>query len=329
MASLVRTDPRLGKEDFTMNTHPFNASPVMLPRRARGTVIVLVVAVLALLAVIGTVYIVSARTDRASANAMNTNANLSLARMAAMNRVLETLGDAMIDQDGHVGGYKSNLGNSMAHNYDFPDDANQPWLVAHLHYPTTTIPSVSEYTRLTDKAFDPSTGTYSLAFSNLLYTAGNPLSSVVGDQTSFGSATATDLTTDDPPTGLSDAYMDLLPFSDASGIRYRVSLRILDTNRMANLNTGSTDDTAIDPNGTYFSAVRLAPQSPWPTPNAYFHTTATAYDSASPAVLLPADTPARLQSSLPANSGLGRAGLSGTYANYSASAWEGQVLRIE
>jgi hypothetical protein len=121
--------------------------------------------------------------------------------------------------------------------------------------------------------------------------------------------------------------MDLLPFSDASGIRYRVSLRILDTSRMANLNTGSTDDTAIDPNGTYFSAVRLAPQSPWPTPNAYFRTTATATDSTG--TLLPADSPARLQSSLPANSGLGRAGLSGTYANYSASAWEREVLRIE
>ena len=35
-----------------------------------------------------------------------------------------------------------------------------------------------------------------------------------------------------------DAFVQMLPFSEANGTRYRFGLRILDTSRMANLNAG-------------------------------------------------------------------------------------------
>ncbi len=73
------------------------------PRRVRGTVIILVVAMLALLAVLGTAYIVSARTDRSSARANSESVNLDLASDGVMATVRQTLFDAsMAASSGNV-----------------------------------------------------------------------------------------------------------------------------------------------------------------------------------------------------------------------------------
>src|SRR5687767_6454228 len=96
-----------------------------IARHRRGTILVLVVAVLALLAVIGTVYVVAARTDRATSRAMNESLNLKLARDAFMEQVTQVIGNAMIDTNGKVGGY-------TARNFDVPGP-NQLWLAVHMH----------------------------------------------------------------------------------------------------------------------------------------------------------------------------------------------------
>ncbi len=66
------------------------------------------------------------------------------------------------------------------------------------------------------------------------------------------------------PTGLSyDALLQLLPFSEASGIRYRYGIRIIDTNRFANLNVGAAiaDNSGVDPSGTYLGSYALGRSS--------------------------------------------------------------------
>src|SRR6185437_12029030 len=85
-----------------------------------------------------------------------------------------------------------------------------------------------------------------------------------------------------PPTGgtiisaVADSPIGLLPFSEESGIRYRVGVRIVDTSAMANLNVGlAYDPTSRNTGlwgggsplllGTYVDGYDLAAQSifPW------------------------------------------------------------------
>ena len=83
------------------------------------------------------------------------------------------------------------------------------------------------------------------------------LFNVVYDQT------ATDPTTDNDKNVLTggaptpDALINLLPFSDASGLRYRYGLRILDTSAMANLNVGDPTSSG-DAAGQYLTGFPLA-----------------------------------------------------------------------
>ncbi len=108
---------------------------------------------------------------------------------------------------------------------------DEPWLVAKLHRQSATDTDLSQ---ITLNGFDPSAGTYTAALAT--FPATTALDTLVHDQTS------SDTTTDDPPTAISDSYINLLPFSESSGVRYRFGVRILDTSRMANLNTGATTD---------------------------------------------------------------------------------------
>jgi len=240
--------------------------------KKRGTVIVLVVAVLALLAVIGTVYIVSARTGRAGAAAGAVDLNLELARSALLNNVRQAIGDTAIDSAGNPGGYNSTAvtyGTNAARFFDYPETGlagqfgksqysnyrSEPWLAQNLYNTTGT-----DYSRLTENMFDPSKGTYTITIASLT----NPLFS----GTTF-SSTASSLSSvlNDPlaPNTVAgtnaDAYINLLPFSEASGIRYRVGYRIIDTNRMANLNVSSPGAVAgdyPDATGTYLTSLMLA-----------------------------------------------------------------------
>jgi hypothetical protein len=261
-------------------------------RDRRGSVLILVVAVLALLVLMGTAYIVSARTDRANATAMSASNNVDLARDAVMSQVQQAIGSAMLDSKGNVGGYDTTgtytraTGPSAvatalaARNYDYPElgttygvtTANptmqdEPWLAAKLHNPV----SGKDISQLTQFPFDVQTGAYDglsgVTFPTTLTTTNG--FSVVYDQT------RTDTSGDDPanpsamgqitPNSYADSYINLLPFSDASGVRYRFGVRILDTSRMANLNTGNPNDSLTDATGTNLASIRLAPNVVTPT----------------------------------------------------------------
>ena len=256
-----------------------NKKMIQLSSRDRGSVMVLVVAVLGLLVVIGTVYIVASRTDRNSVAASSATINLNLARQAVMANVQQTIGNPMVDANGQIGQYAiaGTYGTQAARNYDYPDtgttfgqEANanvrdESWLVQHMHAQaavTARTAGTNDYTYLTAQPFDPATGAYNLPGGFAITNTCN----VVFDRT----PTSQDGTSDDPPkyttypTPLDDAFINLLPFSEASGIRYRFGVRIIDSNRMANLNTGSADDTSTtgalsDTNGTFFTSMRLAP----------------------------------------------------------------------
>ena len=79
-----------------LHAHSFN--------RRRGSVIVLVVAVLALLAVIGTVYIVSARAARNDAGLQNTTSNHNRAVSSVNEFVLQLVAASQLDANGTIGG---------------------------------------------------------------------------------------------------------------------------------------------------------------------------------------------------------------------------------
>ncbi|HUO06997.1 MAG TPA: hypothetical protein VM008_01590 [Phycisphaerae bacterium] len=313
---------------------------------------VLVVAVLGLLAVIGTVYILTARTERNSAAAMSSVVNLGLARDSVMAKVRQTVGASIVDSGTSVpgppptinlvGGYGTvNAPNIASRFFDFPErgtgiagvtsyNSNIPderWLVQHLHpqvalsaAPTTGINDFSSLNAYTNP-YNPATGDYTT--SQIPYT--NQMTfKVVNDQTSG------DLTPDDPPNAVAtgDAYMDMLPFSDASGVHYRYGVRILDTNRMANLNTGATDDIYAlqDYSGAYPTSFRLAPNTATGSP--HFGFTSAAYFSSSDA---PSSSSLHVSPGSP-SSGLGRAGTSLAvygYGQFAVDNWLRAAFNIE
>jgi type II secretory pathway pseudopilin PulG len=334
-------------------------------RHPRGSVMILVVAVLGLLAVLGTVYIVASRTQRASSAAMNADYNFNLARQGVLATVQQTIGESMLDGNGATG-VTGNAAVTAARTFDYPDQGtlatgvttynpklrNEPWLVAHMHYqdpsafPAAKVPN--DLTILTPNLFNPSTGAFDIPVSTTVPSTGTPspsyffpydntigaqgLSTVVGDQTTFG-AGKIDRTTDDPPTAMADAYIQLLPFSEVTGVRYRYGVRIIDTSRMANLNTGATDDAAAltDTTGKYLTSLRLAPATAdmdYLNDNYFNYGTGVAGDGV---LIGTVDMKTAIHQSQPTNppSGLGRSGFSTVNATFSLNSWQQQILRIE
>jgi hypothetical protein len=321
------------------------------PRRPRGSVMILVVAVLGLLAVLGTVYIVASRTQRASSAAMNSDYNFTLARQGVLSIAQRVIGDAMVDSNGNIGGVANNGAQHASRNYDYPETGtiatgtsaynpgqrNQPWLVAHLHRQNSA--TVNDISLITPWPYNPATGTYDSALGSppplYPYSASvGPLSTVVGDQTNTVTAN-TDTTLDDPPTANSDAYINMLPFSDVTGVRYRYGLRILDTSRMANLNTGSVDDPASkgDTLGQYLTSLRLAPATadmPYTTDN-YFNV-GTSNSNGDGTVATNITSLHQNTGAAPSTTAiLGRAGFSpvGVNGTFSLASWQNQIRQIE
>ena len=104
-----------------------------------------------------------------------------------------------------------------------------------------TPPNTNYWLMLTSNVgrFNPSTGNADLALGQLA-------TNVVGDTTVV-----------DPQSGTIDGIWNLLPFSGAGGVRYRYSFRVIDTGRMANLNTGNWDSSKTDTKGLYLTSVQL------------------------------------------------------------------------
>lgn len=243
-------------------------------RRHRGTILILVVAVLGLLVILGTAFLASSRSDSNAARQMNTAVNLDLATKSVLSEVQNTLLEATLGPpdgslftgvwtagrtytlntdyvispiDGrvyrcsatHVSGngnppppgtnwalYTTPAALLATRNFDYPErgaviglsDAaanpgmrDQSWLAKDTMGTDVSV--------LNGNCFNPSTGTFNIP------------SSVAG-QTPVIS-----------PGGANDGAWYLLPFSTQNGIRYRYSVRILDTNRMANLNVGQAGTT--------------------------------------------------------------------------------------
>ncbi|MCL2645999.1 MAG: hypothetical protein FWD61_03215 [Phycisphaerales bacterium] len=270
------------------------SSLVASAHRRRGTILVLVVAVLALLTVIGTIFLIAARSEKNAASATAAAVNLKLSQRSAMNNVINIIGDAVYNADGKVGGYTTpGTAGLAARNYDYPehvvDIANdfgfaagstgnrvksQPWLCANLHTPSTLPPNyqTADYSRLTATVFNPNSGTFNLP-------DGTGQMQVVYDQTTTDptSSNADDLPVVALSANIPDGYANLLTYSDASGIRYRYAIRIIDTNRMLNLNAGSTEDPMItptdDPAGSCLNSIHLTGFSNMPSTHNVFSNT--------------------------------------------------------
>ena len=254
-------------------------SPLHAARR-RGSVIVLVVAVLGLLAVIGTVYIVSARTERQSAAASATGINFTFARSAIVSQVVDVIGRDNIDASGILGGYNvaGNFGGQVARGWDIPELGivngmgtsnynvgyrDEPWLVSNLYRTVLSDGADARYndmSLLNPYRFNPQSGTYDGTNLPPYYPllATSPRFSVVDPFTTSPIPDTVNNSSHSYPRTL-DAFVQLLPFSEASGIRYRYGIRIIDTNRMANVNVGAAAaDTTVDINGSYLGSYALA-----------------------------------------------------------------------
>ncbi len=265
----------------------------------------------------GTAYIVSARSDRSNATAMSAANNIQLARDAVMSQMVQVLGTTgSIDSAGQMYGYGSGSGPASRY-YDYPETGttygqatnntkvpDEPWLAAGFHNHGAVADT---YFKNGQNLYDPATGLYDIPI-NAAATASYS-TNVVNEQTAAGSDPYDAVSNlDGINATTSDSILNLLPFSDASGIRYRFGIRIVDTNRMANLNTGATEDGAAtgDTFGTNIASLRLAPGSGFTN---YFKST---------------DTAANLHI---ATGGLGRAGTSGSA--FTLGTWESLVLGIE
>jgi hypothetical protein len=312
-------------------------------RSIRGSIMVLVVAVLGLLAVIGTVYIVSSRASRNTAAATSVNANLDLARSAVMSQVQQTIGAAMLDASGAPGGYvkTGSYGTLAARNFDYPEpDAtpaapgsnsyspnmrDEPWLAMNLYNS-----GGNDMSLLSPANFDPANGLYDFPPSTTYsYNSAFPASTTVVGDYFVGTASAYDAGS---PTA--DGYICLLPFSEASGIRYRYGLRILDTNRMANLNTGAPGgeageaDNFADTTGTYLTSYALAGNFTTSQQQNFFCGTASGMLGTTDKAITLLD---------PTTTGISRTGRLGTTlltmpvfpGSFNAPAWQSTILSIE
>ncbi len=217
----------------------------------RGSALILVVAILGLLAVIGTVYIVSARMESASARAGSEGLNLDLARDAVMNQVRTALYSATVNGNGRVGVIEPNEDLPRFFDYpehnggkarDMPDFAllpnnkhqltpDQPWLAQTLHRTSQKDDDVCDLPNLNDHPVS---------------TAIEPFLNVLGDAT----------------PGYVDAVAHLLSYTSPSGERYRFGVRIIDLSRMASLNVGSpfaasSGVSNVDPDGAFLTSYPL------------------------------------------------------------------------
>jgi len=261
--------------------------------RHRGTVMLLVVVCLGLMAVLGAVYLVVARTDRMNVRAINSTMDMDLAQQGVLSFVAQQVHEATLDSRGVLMGDDfSGPSGKRARKIDIPEtgatfgtgggDAStpdQPWLTL------VTDTAGARFTRFhsysggyANNRFNPSTGAYDLAVP------GSPEVAVMD------------------PTGSSDSVWYMLPSTSGQAIRYRFAVRIVDTSGLLNLNTGSVDNALADPHGTYLSSLAL-----------YGWT---------------ADTPATLHSNANFPKGRGGGSFAATY-NFLLEDWHHLLLHVE
>jgi|GEM_PF-2292001 len=216
----------------------------------RGTVLILVIVCLALLAVIATVYLVVARSDRGNAAAMNSRLDLDLAFESTLNVVRDQIAAPTFDSTGTLNGENAaGTSGRRARSYDIPEigqtigqskdsvqTPDQPWLV---------LPSDAANARISRlHQFDGGSWTlnrYSPAANG--FTINTPSSPEVAVM---------------DPAGAADAVYQLLPAYSSQNLRYRYALRIVDTSSLMNLNVAAVDANAVDSHGTYLSGLQAA-----------------------------------------------------------------------
>ncbi len=290
-----------------MNTHMMKKMIRGRLARQGGMILILVSAVLVLLAVIGTIFLVVARVNKQSARDASTQENMSFAQQSVLNIVRSAILQSTLDSTGVVmgnnannppynvartwdyGEWNPNAANTMQFNQTAwspttptaqnPATPSEPWLVhclpwepncayaagAEVEYdgvryqnqstspiaPSTTPPPGGGWTAvtttsspsavsplansvslLTDDLYDPETGIYDLQPTGTPLTM--PDASVIEPNGSLDSLTPAPAAVG----GSLDGVFNLLPYSSASGVRYRYAVVVVDTNSMANLNVG-------------------------------------------------------------------------------------------
>ncbi len=262
--------------------------------RNRGTILILVVAVLALLVVMGTAFLTTSRNDSSAARVMNDSVNMDLSTQGVIAEVQSAIFESQLNpQDGSVlggmwvvgkaynvgdsvfspiDGYAYKVKSSKAHTsdndthgppptnttdwekataasnlarfFDYPDrftSDGHTYSSDNLGFPklswlaTTAVPTAntgSDVSNTRNGLFQPTTGNY---VTGALYTSANV--SAMGGTNMY-----------------KDAVWNMLPFSSSGGVRYRYAIRVIDTNRFANINTGQvqtvSDGSATEPLAT-------------------------------------------------------------------------------
>jgi hypothetical protein len=274
--------------------------------RKRGTVLIFAVAILALLAVMGTAYLLMARLERGSVRAESDSVSLDYARDAVMNIVREVMFDATTDGSGNVLHYlplsavspkprfydypENHTGTSLIDG-TIPDESWLQWIPSN-----GTAAGQSQVTSGAGgaKGYDPNTGAYDIAF------------------------TTSQVAVVDPRNPTFDAPLHVLTTSTPGGVRYRYGLVIQDECSRANINVGNYDTSLTssqDPLGSLLTTYKL-------------------FNTASSPIFSAADTAAVKYIQNPSYPAANPytpflVGRGGTSVTFTLSYWQNQVLTLE
>ncbi len=242
-------------------------------RRRRGSVLILVAAVLVLLVLIGTAYIQAARLDRLATAKMNDN-YIDQVLAATLSRISGELYDDVAYEDGDAIEYLSPAQHDEPFDYPWTNHAGTPgenddmWLASGSPTDNSGVESTLSMTRwphitnLTgDAGFLEEDGSGNNGndenFALQTIGAGGGYTVDVTNQ---------DLSVDDRADadgdGLTDSRWAVAPLAEIRGIRYVMSVRIIDTSAMVNVDTlmGQTDSSGTtygDPRWWYPSELDL------------------------------------------------------------------------
>ncbi len=207
--------------------------------RRRGSVLILVVAMLVLMMLLGTAFIQSTRFDRAAASEINTSTNIEQVRDAEIARIGTFLVNDLVDPNGgFLADYASTITPFRENNepYDMAHEDVDAWLAASYLNRNDRWPHITDLT-LGDNALwvgtTTATGTNGvndvpLAIFNKLTTTIDPTGPIDADG-----------------DGITDSRFIVGAISHIGGVKYVSAIRVVDLSANLNINvaTSLVDDT--------------------------------------------------------------------------------------
>lgn len=206
-------------------------------RQARGTVLILVVALLVILGLAATTFVLLTHADRTGSRALSRADRFEQVRQMALEHVRAVLLEDLVGLDGVF--LNADSGDEP---YDAPGD--DPWLASHEHFADPDIPVERRWPFISKLAADSdhkysgvptSEADEDYFLANLL----NP-----NDYLTRWNSTDTDGDGVRDARWIEDAGLPFAKLTTPDGRKYRVAIRIVDTNALANINVGM---------GNYFS----------------------------------------------------------------------------